>query len=132
VVSDFWIPKRLGPKRARWTYPIKSLVKSGILVAGSSDAPAEPVNPILGIWAAVARESFPGERISVDQALEVYTLSGAYLSFEEAVKGSIEKGKFADLTVLSKNPLKIKPEEIREIRVEMTIVNGKVVYAAGD
>lgn len=132
VVSDFWVPKRLGPERARWTYPIKSLIRSGILVAGSSDAPAEPVNPILGIWAAVARESFPEERISVDQALEVYTLNGAYLSFEEAVKGSIEKGKFADLTVLSKNPLKIKPEEIREIRVEMTIVNGKVVYAAGD
>lgn len=132
VVSDFWVGKRLGPKRARWTYPFKSLMKSGILVAASSDAPAERISPILGVWAAVARESFPEERISVEQALEAYTVNAAYLSFEEAVKGSIDVGKFADLTVLSQNPLKIKPEKIRDIRVEMTIVNGKIVYDVGD
>ncbi len=130
VISDFWVPNRLGQKRARWTYPFKSLIKNGILVAASSDAPAEPINPFLGIWAAVTRKSFPEERISVEEALEAYTANAAYLSFEENVKGSIEVGKFADFTVLSHDPLKIKPEKIRDIKVEMTIVGGKIVYSA--
>lgn len=128
-VSDFWVSNRLGPKRARWTYAFKSLIKSGIVVAASSDAPAEPLSPILGIWAAVARKSFPKERISVEEALEAYTINAAYFSFEESVRGSIEKGKFADLTVLSHDPTKIEPEKIKDIRVEMTIVDGKMVYS---
>jgi len=132
VVSDFWVNNRLGPERARWTYPFKSLIESGIFVAGSSDAPAEPISPLLGIWAAAARESFPEERISAEKALEAYTISAAYLSFEEDVKGSVEVGKFADLTVLSHNPLRIKPEKIRDVKVEMTIVGGRIVYSAKD
>jgi len=132
VVSDFWVSNRLGPERARWTYPFQSLIKSGILVAGSSDAPAEPINPLLGIWAAVTRESFPKERISVEEALEAYTINAAYLSFEENVKGSIEMGKLADLTVLSHSPFKVQPEKIKDIRVEMTVVGGEIVYSATD
>jgi len=65
----------------------------------------------------------------VEEALEAYTLNAAYLSFEENVKGSIEVGKFADLTVLSHNLLRVEPEEIRDIRVEMTIVGGKIAYS---
>jgi len=132
VVSDFWVSNRLGQKRARWTYPFKSLLKSSIPLAASSDAPAEPISPLLGIWAAVTRNSFPEERISVQQVLEAYTINAAFLSFEEDVKGSIEVGKLADLTVLSHNPLKAKPEKIKGIRVEMTIVEGKIVYSAKD
>jgi len=132
VVSDFWVSNRLGPKRAQWTYPFKSLMKSGIRVAGSSDAPTEPISPLLGIWAAVGRESFPEERISVEEALEAYTINAAYLSFEENVKGSIEVGKLADLTVLSHNPFKVQTEKIKDIKVEMTIVEGEIVYSATD
>ena len=132
VVSDFWVPNRLGQKRARWTYPFKTLIEKGILVAASSDTPAEPINPFLGIWAAVARKSFPEERISVEEALKTYTVNAAYLSFEENVKGSIEVGKFADFTVVSRNPLKIEPEKIRNMRVVMTIVGGKIAYSARD
>jgi len=132
VVSDFWVGNRLGLERARWTYPFKSLIKSGIRVAASSDAPVEPISPILGIWAAVARESFPQERITVEEALGAYTINAAYLSFEEKGKGSIEAGKYADLTVLSHNPFEVKPEKIKDIRVEMTIVGGRVVYSASD
>ncbi len=132
VVSDFWVPQRLGPERARWTYPFKSLIESGIPVAASSDTPAEPLNPILGIWAAVTRESFPEERISAEKALEVYTVNAAFLSFEEKVKGSIDVGKYADLTVMSQNPLRIRPEKIREIKVEMTVVAGRIVYSTID
>jgi len=129
LVSDFWVSNRLGPERARWTYPFKSLIKKGIFVAGSSDAPAEPISPLLGIWAAVARESFPEERISVEEALEAYTINAAYFSFEENVKGTIEVGKFADLTVLSLNPFEVQPEKIKDIRVEITIVGGKIAYS---
>jgi predicted amidohydrolase YtcJ len=132
VISDFWVPNRLGQKRARWTYPFKTLWKNAILVAASSDTPAEPINPFLGIWAAVARKSFPEERISVEQALQAYTANAAYLSFEENAKGSIEVGKFADFTVVSNNPLSIEAEKIRDIKVVLTIVGGKIVYSAQD
>jgi len=130
VISDFWVPNRLGQGRARWTYPFKSLMKSGILAAASSDAPAEPLSPLLGIWAAVTRKSFPEERLSIWEALKAYTVYAAYFSFEEDVKGSIEVGKLADLTVLSDSPFEVKPEKIKDIRVEITVVDGKIVYSA--
>jgi len=132
LVTDFWIENRLGSKRARWTYPFKSLLRSGIPVAASSDSPAEPLNPLLGIWAAVARQSFPEECITVEEALQTYTINAAYLSFEEKVKGSIEVGKFADFTVLSQSPLKVKAEKIRDVKVVMTIVGGRIVHSAID
>lgn len=128
VVSDFWVADRVGPTRARWVYPFKTLVQEGVLTTGSSDCPVEPIDPLLGVWAAVAREAFPEERISVDDALRLYTVNAAYASFEEDVKGSIDVGKLADLVVLSREPHEISPNEIRDVEVEMTIVGGKVVY----
>lgn len=130
IASDFWLSDRLGQKRARWAYPFRSLMRRGILLAGSSDAPAEQLNPLWGIWAAVARKSFPQERLSAEEALRLYTINAAHFSFEENVKGSIEVGKFADLTVLSDNPLESQPDKIKDIKVEMTIVGGNVVYSA--
>ena len=130
VVSDFWVPKRLGRERARWTYASKSLLRNGVRLAASSDAPVESLNPLLGIWAAVTSKLCPDERLSVEEALRAYTIDAAYFSFEEDVKGSIEVGKYADLTVLSHDPLKVKPEKIKDIRVEMTIVDGKVIYSS--
>lgn len=128
IVSDFWIPKRLGSGRARWTYAFRSLIGSGVPVAASSDAPVEPLSPLLGIWAAVTRKLSTQERLSVMEALRAYTLGAAYSSFEEDVKGSIEVGKYADLTILSDDPLKVKPDKIKDIKVEMTIVGGRAVY----
>jgi len=128
IVSDVWIIERLGKTRARWTYAFKSLLREGIVAIGGSDAPVEPVSPILGIYAAVARKMFPEEKLSMDEALRLYTINAAYGSFEEGFKGSIEKGKFADLVVLSHDPYKIASEKIREIKVERTIVGGKTVY----
>lgn len=130
VISDFWVPNRLGSKRARWTYAFKSLIESGVPVAASSDAPVEPLNPLLGVWAAVTRSLSSQERLSVLEALQAYTLGPAYFSFEEGVKGTIEVGRYADLAVLSHDPLKTKPDRIKDIKVEMTIVGGKIVYRA--
>jgi hypothetical protein len=128
VVSDFWVEKRLGKARARWVYPFKTLIEKGVMVAGGSDCPVEPINPLLGIYAAVNREVFPQERITVEEALRIYTINAAYASFEEGIKGSIEAGKLADLVVLSNDLRKIEPSKIKDVRVKTTIVGGKIVY----
>jgi len=129
VISDFWVIDRLGPTRARWAYPFKTLMHEGILTTGSSDCPVEPISPLLSVYAAVAREKNQGERITVNEALRMYTINAAFASFEEEIKGSIEVDKLADLTVLSHDPEIITPEEIKNVKVEMTIVDGKIVYS---
>ncbi|MEM2263540.1 MAG: amidohydrolase [Candidatus Bathyarchaeia archaeon] len=129
VVSDFWVLERVGVERARWVYPFKTLLNTGVVVASGSDCPVEPINPLLGVWAAVARKSFGEESLTVEEALKTYTLNAAYASFDELHMGTIEVGKFADLTVLSEDPFRVAPDEIRNIRVEMTIVGGKIVYS---
>jgi len=119
-----------------WLYRIKSLIDSGLIVAASSDSPIVPDHPLVGIYAAVTRQAesgqllLPEERISAEQALAMYTINAAYASFEEDIKGSITQGKLADIVVLSDNPVNSPPEQIKDIRVEMTIINGKVVWEA--
>ena len=119
----------LGLERTRWLFPLKTLLKNGIRVIGGSDCPMEPLSPLLGIQAAVTRDFFPEERITVDEALRLYTLDAAYASFEESVKGSIEEGKLADFTVISRDLHAVPPCKIGGIKVEMTVVGGKVVYS---
>ena len=121
--------KHLGTERAKLLYPVKKLLKKGIRVVGGSDCPMEPLSPLLGMQTAVTRAFFVGERVSVHEALRMYTIDAAYSSGEENIKGSIETGKLADLTVLSHDPRKVPPNEIEKITVEMTIVGGKVVYS---
>jgi predicted amidohydrolase YtcJ len=126
----------LPPDRRRWLYRIKSLLEGGLVVAGSSDSPVAPDNPLVGIYAAVTRRAESGqellseEAISVQQALAMYTVNAAYASFEEDIKGSIAQGKLADMVVLSADPVKSPPEQLKDIRVEMTIIDGKVVWEA--
>jgi predicted amidohydrolase YtcJ len=129
IVSDFWATKRLGEQRTRWTYALKSLVKNGIIACGGSDCPIEPIDPLLGIWAAAARKSFPQERLTFDEAIRMYTINAAFASSEETVKGIIERGKLADFTVLSQDPYNIEADDICDIKVDMTIVDGEIVYA---
>ncbi len=122
--------------RLRWLYRIKSIINSGLIVAGSSDSPVVPNNPLVGIYAAVTRQAesgqqlLPQECISASQALAMYTANAAYASFEEGIKGSITPGKLADIVVLSDDLTKSPPEQIKDIRVEMTILGGKVVWEA--
>jgi predicted amidohydrolase YtcJ len=119
-----------------WLYRIKTPLENGVVVAGSSDAPVVPANPMVGIYAAVTRKAesgqilLPEERIAPAEALKLYTLNAAYASFEEDVKGSITPGKLADMALLSDNPREIPPEKIKDIKVEMTIIGGKVVWEA--
>ncbi len=128
IVSDFWVAKRVGKERARWVYPFKSLIRERIMVAAGSDCPVEPIDPLLGIWAAVTRTDSYDENVTAEEALRMYTLNAAYASFQEDRKGSIEAGKLADFTVLSEDPCGISAEKIKEIAVEMVIIDGKIVY----
>jgi predicted amidohydrolase YtcJ len=122
------------PANLRWLYRFKSFLDGGLVVAGSSDSPVVPDNPLVGIYGAVTRraqsgqEVSPEEAVSAEQALELYTINAAFASSEEKTKGSITAGKLADIVVLSADPLKSPPEQIKDIRVEMTIINGRVVW----
>ncbi len=128
IFTDFWAKDRVGPDRARWVYALKSL-KENVVVAGSSDCPVEPIDPLKGIWAAVTRPFLPeNEKLTVEEAIDIYTRGGAYASFEEDEKGTIEEGKLADLVVLSEDPTKIDSEKIKEIAVDIVVVEGKIVY----
>ena len=121
--------RSLGPERAAIADPIASLMAAGILLGGGSDAPVTPLEPLLGIQAAVMH-SRPEERLTAYQALRLFTADAARLGFEEGRKGTLEEGKQADLVVLSANPLEARPEELRQIRVLMTIHRGQIVYRA--
>ncbi len=118
----------LGAERARWLYPLKTLFKHEVCVCGGSDCPMEPLNPLLGIEWAVTREIFPEEQLTVDEALQMYTIKAAQASGDENKRGSIEEGKLADLTVLSRDLDEVPADRLREVEVKMTIIGGKVVY----
>jgi len=131
VASEFSVwsaVDRLGPKRAKWLFPLKSLVEAGVMVIGGSDCPMEPLNPMLSIQEAVTREPYPQERVTVIEAFQMYTINAAYASLEENIKGSIEVGKLADLTILSNNPQGVETDKIIDIAVEMTVLGGRVIY----
>ena len=131
VASEFSVwsaAERLGAERARWLFPLKTLLKNGVRVVSGSDCPMELLNPLSGVQAAVTRKAFPEERVTVEEALRMVTVDAAYASSEEQLKGSIERGKLADFTVLSSNPETAPPSEIEKITVETTIIGGKVVY----
>jgi len=126
--------ENFGPERVRWLHPHKTMKEMGIIAGGNSDCPVTFYSPWVQIYTAVTRKSSSGqvvgpeEAISVMDAIRVYTINGAYLSKEEDLKGSIEAGKFADMIVLKKDILTMPPEEIKDIKVSMTIVAGKTVY----
>lgn len=120
--------KRLGFERAKMLYPLNTLIKKNIQIIGGSDCPMEPLSPLLGIQTTLERKEFPEERITINDALEMYTINVAYSSFQENNLGSIEEGKLADLTVISDDPRKVSIQEIGEIKTNLVIVGGKVVY----
>jgi hypothetical protein len=102
-----------------------------LVIISGSDCPVEEINPLLGIWAAVAKRG-SNESLNVKQALETYTLDAAYASFDEAEKGTIEVGKLADFTILSDDLFTIEPDMIEKVKVKMTVVDGKIVYSDKD
>jgi predicted amidohydrolase YtcJ len=132
-----FVPSRIGIARTKGAYAWQTLIKSGAIIAGGSDAPVERGEPMIEFYAAVARKSLKGESlegwhpeqaVSREQALKMFTLWAAYAAFEEKDKGSIEVGKLADLTILSHDIMKIPEAEILKTRNVMTVIGGEVVF----
>lgn len=137
IISDFWVVKRLGVKRAKWIYPFKSIIKNISYVGGGSDAPIEPVDPLEGIYSAVTRGEYENielyrytksEALNILEAVKLYTKSAGYLTFEENLLGTLRIGSYADMVILSENILNVSNKDIKRIKVLMTIVGGEIVY----
>lgn len=132
-----WAAKRIGPNRILTTYAFRSLMDAGAVVCFGSDWPVAPLSPLTGIYAATTRRTIdgknpagwvPSEKVTVEQAVKAYTVNAAFAEGEEKIKGSLEPGKLADLVVLSDDIFHIDPAAIESTKVDLTIVNGAIVY----
>lgn len=132
-----WAENYIGPERVKTTYAFRSLLDAGATIAFGSDWPVAPATPLEGIYAAVTRCTLddrnpggwvPEQKISVEEALYAYTVNGAYASFEEAIKGSLQPGKLADFVILSDDITSIDPDMIRNTVVLQTYVGGRKVF----
>jgi len=125
-----------GDQRLAMIHPYRTAIDMGIHVAGHSDSPVSAADPLLRIQDMVTRKGSNGkiyggnQRISADEAIKVWTLDGAYATFEEKIKGSIAAGKLADFVVLGSDPGTVNPDHIKDIAVEATYIGGKMVYSA--
>jgi predicted amidohydrolase YtcJ len=133
-----WAENRIGPERIKQAYVFRSLLDSGAVLAFGSDWPVAPMTPLEGIWAAVTRQTLDGknpngwvpeQKISVTQAVHGYTMGSAFAEFEENIKGSIERGKLADLVVVDTDIFHADADQLRKARVDLTMLGGKVIFA---
>jgi predicted amidohydrolase YtcJ len=129
----------IGPDRTARLYPAASLARAGATLAGGSDWSVTTANPLKAVEVAVTRQApdtaapgilGSGERLTLAQALEAYTLGGAHASFEEKDSGSLVSGKWADFVVLDRDPFKASPREIGELRVRWTVREGRTTFRA--
>lgn len=118
---------RTGKERERRAYPNKKFLDYGLVVAGGSDSNVTPMDSLLGIHSAV-NHPYPEHRVSVYQALRMFTIDAAYAAFEEKKKGSLEKGKIGDLTILEEDPYEVAQDFIRDIKVWMTVKDGNIIF----
>lgn len=132
-----WAEKRIGRERAASSYAWRSMLDAGAHLAFGTDWPVAPLNPLLGIYAAVTRATldgknpngwFPEQKLTLEEALTAYTAGSAYAAFQEKDKGTISPGKLADLVVLSDDLFSIPPEKIKDAHVVLTLVGGQIVY----
>jgi len=131
-----------GPQRTKWFLPLRSMLDAGLVVAGGSDHmirydPRQAINayhPFFAMWMTITRKMADGgvlgpeQRITREEALRMWTLAGAWLTFEENIKGSIEPGKLADFVVITRDYLTVPEDEIKDIEALLTVVDGRVVY----
>lgn len=128
--------EHLSPERARYTYPLRSFLDAGVPLAGGSDSPVSSYQPLIGIQAAVTEKTSggqdfaPEEKLTVEEALRIYTRNGAYAAFDEKIKGSISVGKYGDFAVLGSDPRVVPADEIAQIPVLATMRGGEFVYEA--
>jgi predicted amidohydrolase YtcJ len=135
-----WCEKRIGPERLKGTYAFRSLLDAGAVLAFGSDWTVAPLNPLLGIKAAVTRQTLDGkhpegwlpeEKLTLDEAIRAFTVGSAFAEFTETVKGTLAPGKLADVVMLDRDLYRLKPEEIDQARVVLTLMDGRVVFGNG-
>ncbi len=135
-----WAEKVIGTERCRTTYAFRSLLENGARIAFGSDWFVAPPTPLEGIYAALTRRTLDGkhpggwvpeQKISLEQALRGYTAAGAFAGFEEDTRGTLTPGKLADFVVIDRDLFAIPAEQIREARVDLTVVGGRVVFERG-
>jgi hypothetical protein len=135
-----WAEKVIGPVRAKTTYAFRSFRDAGARLAFGSDWYVAPPTPIDGVYAAVTRRTLddrnpngwmPEQKITVEDALRAYTVNAAYASFDENIKGTITRGKLADMVLIDRDLTAVPPETIRDAKILMTIVGGKIVFEEG-
>ena len=129
--------ENVGVERGAWLKPHRAWIDRGIMVAAGTDSPVTPYPPFPCLWAAVARKTElkktvigAAQRVTREEAIRMYTVNGAYLSFEEKIKGSIEPGKLADMIIVDRDILTCPEDDIKDTRVLRTILGGKTVYKA--
>lgn len=134
-----WAEKRIGHERAKSTYAFRTFLDHGVRLAFGSDWTVAPLNPLLGLFAAVTRATldgknpggwFPEQKLKLEEAIEAYTMGSAYAEFRENEKGSLTAGKLADVIVLDSDLFAVAPEKIKDAKVLVTIIGGKVVHEA--
>jgi predicted amidohydrolase YtcJ len=134
-----WAEKRIGPERIKGTYAFRWLLNNKVTLAFGSDWTVAPLDPLLGVYAAVTRRTLDGknpqgwvpeQKITVEEAVRAYTFGSAYAEFAETVKGTIAPGMLADIVILDRDIFRIDPAEIEKTKVRVTIVDGRVVYEA--
>jgi predicted amidohydrolase YtcJ len=130
--------KEYGDEKMNWMFAHKSFLEYGIRVPGASDYGPGPFEPLMALQSMVTRKDFngnvwgPRQRVTLDEALTIATLNGAYASHEESVKGSITAGKYADFVILEKDPHDVSPDEIKNIKVIRTVVGGRTMHPKGE
>jgi len=126
--------REYGPERLNWMFAVRSFLDAGIRVTQASDYPPGPFEPMMALQSEVTRMDIhgnvwgPKQRVTVEEAIRVGTINGAYASFDEHVKGSITSGKLADLVVLGRDPLRVDPATLVTIPIERTMVGGRWVF----
>jgi predicted amidohydrolase YtcJ len=134
-----WAEARIGHDRASRTYAFRTFLKHGVHLAFGTDWDVAPLNPMLGIYAAVTRATldgknpngwFPEQKLTVAEAVQAYTMGSAYAEFQDKEKGSITPGKLADMVILSDDIFIIDPVKIRDVKVWKTFVGGKLIWDA--
>jgi len=132
-----WAEERIGPERAKHSYPWADYIKNKVMLAFGTDYPVEPITPFRGMYAAVTRKNeagtktyFAEQKLTIDQSIAAYTTGAAYAEFEESTKGLLQPGMLADFVVLDRDLTKVAPEEILKTKVLRTVVGGRTVYDA--
>jgi predicted amidohydrolase YtcJ len=132
-----WAESRIGPERVKTTYAFRRFLDAGVRLALGTDWYVAPLDPMQTLYAAVTRATLDGkhpggwvpeQKISLAEAIAAYTLGSSYAEFQEQDKGSLTAGKLADFVVLSEDVFAVRPERIRAVRVETTVVGGRVVF----